>query len=389
MDSLKIKICQVAASDQAIRFLLLNQIRFLKEQGYQVSAVCSKGTWVEDIREQGIEVKIINISRKVFSPLSDLTAFFKLFLHFKKQRFHIVHTHTPKPALLGQMAAKLAGIPIIINTWHGFYFNEHSPLLRRKLFILVEKTAALFSDLIFSQNAKDIETAVKEKIAKPSKMRFLGNGINLERFNLKRFSEEFLNKKKQELGLPFHFKIIGMVGRLVKEKGYLELFEAFSKVLNRFPKTLLLVLGPKDPEKRDSLDPEIVKDYGIEKNVVFLGERRDIDEIYPLMDIFVLPSWREGFPKSVLEACAMQRPIVVTDIKGCRQAVDKGETGILVPLRNPEKLSGAIIWLFAHPQMAGQMAKRAKEKAERDFDENKVFNRIREGYQELITKKLK
>jgi glycosyltransferase involved in cell wall biosynthesis len=384
----KIKVCQIASIDMTLRFMLLNQLKFLKDEGYEVQAVCSSGKWIKEIEENGIKVKTIEIKRKI-SPISDLIALFQLLSFLKKEKFDIVHTHTPKASFLGQLAAKISGVPIIINTIHGFYFQKNSPRLKRKFFIFIEKIAALCSNLIFSVNKEDIETAIEEKICNPNLIKYLGDGIDLSRFNPERFSQEFIRDKKKKLDINPQKKIIGIIARLVREKGFLELFEAFKEVLKKFPNTLLLVIGPKEPEKKDAISPEIVKNYRIEKNVIFLGERTDVDEIYPLMDIFVLPSHREGLGLSLLEASAMKKPVVATNIRGCREAVDNNKTGILVSPKDPEKLAEALIYLLSNPEMAKEMGDRGRIKVIKEFDERLVFDRIKKEYQKLIQEKLR
>lgn len=384
----KIKICHIANTDMAVKFILLNQLKFLENEGYDVYAVCSPGKWIKDIKNRGIKVKTINFKRRI-SPISDLICLFKLFFYFKKEKFDIVHTHTPKPGLLGQLAAKLAGTSIIINTIHGFYFNENSSFLKRRFFIFVEKIAAWCSDFIFSQNKEDIETAIKEGICSSQKIKYLGNGINLQKFNPDKFSKSFIGKKKKELEIESQRKIIGTIGRLVKEKGYLDLFEAFKMVLEELPETLLLIIGPREPEKKDRLNHTIIKKFGIKKNVVFLGERVDVDELYPLMDIFVLASHREGFPRTIIESSAMAKPVIATNIRGCREAVKDGKTGILVPLKNPEKLAETIIYLLKNPERAKKMGEEGRKRIEKEFDERRIFDRIKKEYQRLIEEKLK
>lgn len=387
MKDSKIKVCHVANTDMAVRFLLLNQLKFLKTQGYNICAVCSKGSLIKDVEKEGIKVKTIDFNRG-FNPSAHLITLFRLFFYFKKEKFDIVHTHNPVPGFLGQLAAKMTGVPIIINTIHGFYFNENSFSLQRDLLILIEKIAAKCSDLIFSQNKEDIKTAIKEKICNSQKIKYLGNGVDIQKFNGERFSEEFIDKKKGELNLNSNFKIIGIIGRLVKEKGYLELFEALKKVLNRFPDIMLLVIGPEEPKKKDKIKRNIVKNYGIEENVLFLGQRTDIDELYPLFDIFVLPSHREGFPRTIIEAQAVAKPVITTNIRGCREAIENNKTGILISPKNSEELSKAVIYLFENLERAKEMGKSGRRKVEREFDEKIVFDRIKKEYQRLIKEKL-
>lgn len=381
MENSEIKICQVANTDMAIRFLLLNQLIFLKKEGYNVQAVCSPGELIKDIKD--IKIKTINFNRG-FNVFAHLISFFRLYFYFKKEKFDIVHTHNPVPGFLGQLTAKAAGVPLIVNTIHGFYFNDESSFFQRKFFVFIERIAAKCSGLIFSQNKEDIKTAIREKICPLEKIKYLGNGIDVQRFNPERFPETFIKEKKRKLGLNPDFKIVGIVGRLVEEKGYLELFEAFKMVLNKFPKTMLLVVGPEESKKKDRIKPELIRDYGIESNVLFLGQRTDIEEIYPLFDIFVLPSHREGFPRTVIEAQAMKKPVITTDIRGCREAVENQKTGILIPLRNPDRLSKAIIYLFDNPKVAEYLAENARKKVIEEFDERLIFNRIKTEYQKLI-----
>lgn len=387
MENKKIKVCHIVSVDISLKFMLIGQLKFLKNQGYEVYVVCSPGKWLKDIEKQGIKVKTITIKRKI-SPISDLIAFWKMFFYFKKEKFHIIHTHTLKPEFWAQIAGKLAKVPIIINTIHGFNLTEGHVSLKQKLFIFLERIAAKCSDVIFSVSKAVIKTAIKEKICSSDLLRYLGRDIDTNRFDASRFSKGFILDKKKHFGIDPNKKIIGIVARLVGEKGYLELFEAFRKVLNRLPNTLLLVVGPKEPEKRDAIDPNIVKRYNIQNNVIFLGERTDVDEIYALMDIFVLPTYREGVGASILEASAMERPVIATNTGGCPEAIDNGITGILIPLKNVEKLSQAIIYLLNNPEKAKQMGRLGRKKILREFSQELIFDRMETEYQRLIKEKL-
>jgi len=383
----KLKICHIASADMTVKLLLMPQLKFLMGLGYDAYAICSPGALVGEIEKEGIKIHTIEIKRKI-SPFADIVSLCRLFFYFRKEKFDIIHAHAPKPGLLGQLAAKLAGVPIIINTVHGLYFTESSPFLKRTFFIVMDRLAAHCSTLIFSQNSEDITTMIKEKIAPAKKIQYLGNGIDMTRFVLEKYGASFVAQKKQELALASAVKVIGTVGRLVEEKGYLDLFEAMKTVVKKYPDAILLAVGPKEPEKKDALNPEITKEYGLQNNVIFLGERKDVEQLYPIMDVFVLASHREGFPRSVIEAMAMQKPIVVTDIRGCREEIENNKNGLMVPMKNPEELAKAIIFLLEHPDEAKEMAKNAKIKAVKEFDESLVFNRIAQAYSRLIREKI-
>lgn len=385
----KIKICYITSIEITLRFILFNVLNFLKNQGYDISVVCSPGKWIKNIEKEGIKLKTIRFKRKIFSPISDLVAFVRLFFYFRKEKFHIVHTHTLKPEFYGQIAAKLAGVPIIVNTIHGLCFTENTSFFKRKFFILIEKIAAKCSDTIFAVSRLIIRTAIKEKICKPNLIKYWGGGVDVSRFNPQRFSQGFILQKKKQLGINPRSKVIGIVARLVREKGYLELFKALKNILNKFPDTVLLAVGPEEPEKRDAINFKIIRKYNIEKNVILLGERTDVDEIYSLMDIFVLPTYREGIGASILEASAMEKPVIVSNTGGCPEAVDDGKTGILVPVRNSEKLAEAIIYLFENSEKAKEMGKNGRMKIIKEFDERLIFKRIEKEYERLVEEKLK
>ncbi|MEK7124168.1 MAG: glycosyltransferase [Patescibacteria group bacterium] len=384
----KIKICCVVSVDMTLKFMLINQLQFLVKEGYKVHAISSPGKWIKDMEEKGIKVKTIEITRKMFTPISDLLAFLKMFFYFKKEKFDIVHTHTLKPEFYGQIAAKMAGVPIILNTIHGLDFGDYTSPFRKNIFIFLERMAAKCSNLIFSVSRHVIEVAVRENISKADKFFYLGRDIDTERFNPGKFSEEFIRNKKMELGINPDKKIIGIVARLVAEKGYLDLFKAMQKVVLSFPDVLLLVVGQEEPQKKDGIRKNIVKEYNIENNVKFLDERTDVELLYPVMDIFVLPTHREGIGAAILEASAMEKAVIATKVGGCVEAVENGQTGLLIPLGDVEKLAESIKYLLSNPDISARMGKAGREKILREFKMEIVLNRLGKQYENLISRKL-
>ncbi len=378
----KPKICFVVAVDITLKFLLTSEIKFFQEKGYDVSVVCSPGKWLADIRALGVNVEEITIKRDIFTPFSDLISLARLYSYFKREKFDLVLTFTPKPGLLGQLAARLAGVPISINTIFGFYFHEHTPFLKRRFFIFIEWLAARCSTFVFFRNKEDFETAQKERIIDVSKASYIGDGIDIKKYDAARFPKEFIQEKKRSVGIDAGASVIGIVARLVREKGYIELFEAFKKVSEKFPDARLLVVGPADPAKKDSINPADIR----QKNIIFLGERTDVAELYPVMDIFVLPSYREGFPHSVMEASAMSRPVITTDVRGCRDAIVDGVTGILIPPRSHEALTEALVDLLSAPQKARAMGEAGRKKAQKDFDKNILLQKMDQKISQLLSK---
>lgn len=381
-----IKVAHIATIDMSLRFLLLNQLRSLVTAGYQVSGISAPGKHTSAVVEAGIEHIAIPMTRRV-TPLTDLLSLVQLYRVMRREQFTVVHTHTPKPALLGQLAARLAGVPVIVNTLHGLTFRDDTPALKRHFLVLLEKVCGRLSDFILSQNPDDLETFVKEGIAPRERLRFLGNGIDLRRFDEARVSAETLSRLRGELGIGPGDKVIGFVGRLVIEKGILELVSAVAAVAREVPGVKLLMIGPNDGEKSDALAKDDARFDPVRDVAIFAGLRSDMPEMFALMDVFVLPSHREGFPRSPMEAAAMRRPAIVTDVIGCRETVRDGENGYLFPKGDAAALAAKIGDLLRHPERARAFGEAGRRLAEERFDELAVFRIVADTYRELLEKK--
>ncbi|MBK6517863.1 MAG: glycosyltransferase family 4 protein [Polyangiaceae bacterium] len=379
----RVRVAHITTIDLSLRYLLLNQMLYLKERGFDVTGVSAPGPDVPFIEAQGIRHIAVPMTRSM-TPIADARALIELMRLFRRERFDIVHTHTPKPGLLGQLAARAAGVPHIVNTIHGFYFHDRMKPATRRFYIAMEKIAALQSDAILSQNPEDVRTAVSVGICPSERIELLGNGIDLTRFRPDALSAEVITQHKSALGIPEDALVIGFVGRMVAEKGLLELFDAFRRVRLDHPTARLLLVGPVDEHKSDALGPDRAKEKGIADACIFTGMREQVEDMYALMDVFVLPSHREGFPRSVMEASAMGKPVVVTDIRGCRETVIDGATGLMVPVEDAGALSRAIGSLLDDAERRRELGERGVQLARERFDERKVFGIVEATYERLL-----
>ncbi len=382
------KVAIVTAIDGSIKGLLNAQLLAAMEAGYEVHGACTKGKHFTFLEDEGVIMHDVPISRAV-TPFRDMVSFWRLYRLFKKEKFDIVHTHTPKVSLLGQIAAKLAGVPVIINTIHGYYFHEHMTPLKRWFYIVMEWIASRCSAHILSQNPEDIETAVRLGLCKRDKIRLLGNGVDLDKFDPARFDDAFRRSKRAELGFPEDAVIIGIIGRLVREKGYLELFAAFRELIEKHSNLWLMIVGPEEPQKSDRISGQTFKDYNIESRTLWLGYRSDIPELLACWDIYCLPSWREGFPRSAIEAAAMGLPIVTTNIRGCRQVVEDNDNGFLVPLKDINALAQALETLVTSYDLRLKMGQAGYDKSRREFDEKKICLTVLKTYSDCMRLKKK
>ncbi len=177
------------------------------------------------------------------------------------------------------------------------------------------------------------------------------------------------------------------MGRLVAEKGVPELLEAARLVVERFPESRFLLVGGLDAEKADGVTPDLARDRGLGGACVFTGVRQDMPELYAAMDVFVLPSHREGFPRAPMEASAMKVPCVVTDVRGCRQAVSPGRNGLLVPVGDVRAIADAIVRLLADRDLARRLGEEGRRRALLEFDERRVAALVLSEYERLLVEK--
>ena len=370
-----IRLAKVCAVDVALRDLLRAQVESAMKAGYDVTCFCSNGEVVPKLREQGWQIETLTILRWI-NPFKDLHTLWRLWRSFRKHRIHIIHTHTPKAAFLAQLAGKLAGVPIRINTVHGLYYLAFDRGFKRQVFKYLELLACRLATFTLSQSAEDVTMMQSERIVANSRLEWLGNGIDLKHFTPNRFPVDECQRVRNEFDIPENAYVIGIIARMVNEKGFHELFQAISKLREQGVNAYLVHIGYVDRSRGDEVTPERAEDYGINDACRFLGHRDDIPRLMRGMNVFCLPSYREGYPRSVIEASAMGLPSVVTDIRGCREAVIEGVNGLLVPPRTVTPLVAALKRLYDNLTLREQMAKRSIEHAAEHFDEQRVIKHV-------------
>jgi lipopolysaccharide/colanic/teichoic acid biosynthesis glycosyltransferase len=381
------KILQLTAADVTVSKLLLPLIDRLAREGYQVHIACSNGDYVPGFRERGYVVHPIAIERRV-SPASNLRSLWRLYCLMKRERFDIVHVHTPVAAVLGRLAARAARVPVVIYTAHGFYFHDGmSPRIRR-LVIMLEKALGRVTDLVFTQSGEDAATALKEGICREEKLLCIGNGVDVGRFT----SRAGPDGARGRLGLAEKDRVVGFVGRIVSEKGVLELIEAMPPVIRDIPAARLLVVGDTLASDRDGGAKQAVSRLlgrnGLGPQVVFTGLIENIPEVMSAIDVFVLPSHREGMPRTIIEAMASGKPVVATNIRGCREEVVPDSTGLLVPTKDPAALAEAITTILSDTELARRMGENGRRRALELFDERLVLDKQVKAYARIAREKL-
>jgi glycosyltransferase involved in cell wall biosynthesis len=371
----KPKILQLCAVDFTVHHFVLPLGRKLRDE-YEVHFASSAGPYVEGIRREGFRYHCIPIARS-YNVASHVRAVFLLRRLIARERFEIVHTHTPIASLIGRLAARLANVPITLYTAHGFYFHDRMPPLKRRLFIMLEKFGGYLTDYTFTVSGEDRDAAVALGISDLERVLHIGNGVNLNRFDPDRLRSE-RDAVRESLGIAPNQPVVCITGRLVREKGYLELIDAFARVVRRIPEAVLLCIGGALESDHDDASDEIaarVQAHGLSEQVRFLAFRADVERVLCASDVFALPSHREGMPISILEAMAMGLPVVATNIRGSREAVKEGVSGVLVEVGDVEGLAASLTELLSDPAGRASMGRHAQHIAKNEFNENDIFEK--------------
>jgi glycosyltransferase involved in cell wall biosynthesis len=313
--------------------------------------------------------------------IKDLKAFFDIKKLIKKSKPLIVHTHSSKAGLLGRLAAKLAGVSIIVHTPHGHVFLGYFGPIKTRIFIILEKLASRITDKIVALTNREKEDHINLGIANENKFVVIPSGVELKKFKEVPYNEK--QNFKKELGIPENSLVVGTTGRLVPVKGPEFLIEAAKYIIPKYPNTYFLFVG--DGHLKKNLEKK-ASNLGIEKNIIFLGWRNDIAEIISVYDIFVLPSLNEGMGRVLVEAMALGKPIVASNAGGIPDLVTHGKNGFLVPPKNPGQLAKYIQILLEDRERRERMGKAGKEMVE-NFSKEKMVEKIAELYKELIIQK--
>ena len=378
----KRKICHMATVAGSLYALLLNQLRFLRDEcGYEVHGAAADDEWAGLLRKNGFPLHPVSLKRRI-SPISDIKALFELYLLFKKERFQIVHVHTPKAAFLGAVAAWLAGTPVRIYTIHGFYFHEATPRHRYLFFWFFEFIISRCVHYAFSQNSEDYSLALRTRLYNQSTLASLGNGIDLHRF---RPNPDLKPLVRRELGLPNHSFVMGIIGRLTHEKGHREFIRSLGFLVRSGYPVAGGVIGTSESSSLNYY-LNLTKSLGLEERIRFFGWQEDLERLYPAFDVFVLPSYREGFPRTPMEACASGIPCILSNIRGCREVVKDGVNGFLVPVKSVRPLAQKIELLINDPGLRTKMGKEARMMAAKKFDERTLFQTVAATYDTLLRK---
>jgi glycosyltransferase involved in cell wall biosynthesis len=370
-------------------FYFSGQVGYMKARGFEVYALSSPGNLLSVFSEkEGIQVKAIKMLRRL-TPCRDFVALFKIWRWLRGLRPEIVHAHTPKGGLLGMFGAWLVRAPVRIYHVHGLRFVTATGW-RRRLLISSEKWSCRLAHQVLCVSASVRTLALEAGLCPAEKIKVLlhgsCNGVDSkDRFNPSKVAASTRGDSRAKYRIPNDALVLGFVGRIVWSKGIVELAQAWSDLRDEFPDLHLLMAGPIEPE--DPLPTEVEELLRRDQRVHLIGEDWDTPPLYAAMDVFVLPTYREGLPIVLLEAAAMNLPVVATRVSGCVDVVADGITGILVPPCDSRELAGAIRSYLKDPQLRRQHGSAAREHVIREFNQENIWLAMYQEYAGCLSRK--
>ena len=385
------KLVRITTVPISLHLLLGGQFRYMKDHGYDVYTISANGPEVKEVLKEGVEHIAIPFTRKI-TPLRDIICLIKLIRVVKRIRPDIIHTHTPKAGLLGMLAGWICRTPVRIHTVAGLPLMVASGI-RRRVLMLTERVTYACAHRVYP-NSEGLKKFLIEKLkADPAKVRVIGkgssNGIDARVFTR---SQELMDRAqaiRRQYGIGENDTVFSFVGRVVRDKGVVELVESFRALNHLVPeprgKVFLIMVGPFENDL-DPVPEEVVKFLRTDKHVVLAGFQADVRPWIMASDVFVFPSYREGFPNVVMQSCLLGVPCIVSDINGCNEIISKNATGLVVPVRDVNGLASAMLELMNDSARRKELAAAAREFVAANFGREYVWECIGKEYEELTSR---
>ncbi len=352
------------------RSLIANRgdlIREIRARGRTVAAAVPRKDYLPEVEELGIPIYPFDLGRTGINPIADLRTAIALARLIRRLNPEAVFSYTVKPVVYGSLAAHWAGVPrvyaMITGLGHAFTTESWRTRVLRAISSRLYRSALAHCDRVFFQNPDDLQDFLDRRVLPDTDrvVRINGSGVDVQRF--------------AHQPLPQGDPLFLFVGRLLTEKGIVEFVEAARQVHTQYPNARFVVVGPHNPDLPHSIPAEQVEAWKREGIVEFAGGVADVRPWFEQASVFVLPSYREGTPRSVLEAMSVGRPIITTDAPGCRETVLDGENGFLVPARTSAPLAEAMQRFLDDPSLLARMARASRERVEAKYEVGQV-NRV-------------
>lgn len=376
------KLIRVTTSDISLFLLLKEQLRFLNQYYEVVGLSADTGLLHQVEKDEGVRVIELAMRRNI-SPYRDLACLYHFVRIFKKEKPFIVHANTPKGSLLAMMAAKVVGVPHRIYTVTGLRY-QGSQGVSRQILMTMEKLTCWCASKVIPEGEGVKRTLQQDRITnKPLTVIHNGNinGIDTSHYDISA-CKETRSEIRKLLGIADDEFAFVFIGRIVRDKGMDELAEAMMKLQRSKRVCKLILVGWFEKEKRGIT--EIHENFFRNNNIVtYVGYKKDVRPYLLAADALVFPSYREGFPRVVLEAGSMGLPSIVTDINGCNEIIVNGENGLIIPPKDVDALYEAMCRFLDDRHVTAVMASKARGRIQERYERRDVHEALLKMYQEL------
>ena len=370
----------------ALRYLLPGQMQFMAANGFDVLMMSAEGKELAEIIEmEQCRHIIVPMTRKI-TPFQDLKCLFTLIKIFRKEKPDIVHTHTPKAGLLGMLAAKFCGVKKRIHTVAGLPLMVEKGFKYRVL-KFTEKLTYVAANHVWPNSNSLMKIIIEKKLCKTNKLQVIAkgstNGINISRFDKEVLNENVLYEIKKQVNYSNEHKYLLCIGRLVKDKGIAELVHVFTQLQNNNQNLKLILVG----EYEDTLDPlpsAVLQEIETNPSIIHINWSNQVEYFMHIAHFFVFPSHREGFPNVLLQAGAMQLPIICSKITGNTDIVTNNETGLIFEAGNEQQMLQLLQYALANPPHMQTMAKQLQQEVRQNYRQENIWQNLLQAYKTLV-----
>jgi glycosyltransferase involved in cell wall biosynthesis len=339
----------------------------------------AEGSLMDEARARGILLHIEPALVRELHPFKDLAALLRIVWFLRRGHYDIVHTHTAKAATLGRIAARMAGVPVVVHTVHGWVFTAEHPASHSRVYLELERRLAPLCDALVVVAENDREEGLSLGVGRASQYVLIRSGIELRDYRDVPLSQF---EARRRIGLPDDAYVVGSIGRLSPPKCPEVAVAAFAKLAAECPRARLVIVG--DGWQRDDVETE-VRRLGLADRVHLLGLRTDVPQLLRAFDVFILTSSHEGLPRTLPQAMAAGLPIVATQVGGVPNAVENGETGWLAPAGDAEALGERLLALARDPEVARRMGEAGRARVD-EFSVNRMVRQLELLYERLAGK---
>jgi glycosyltransferase involved in cell wall biosynthesis len=384
MSESKKKLVRITTVPLSLDKILDGQLAFMNNH-YEVIAVSSEKEYLTRCaKNEGVRFKHIEMTRKI-TPIKDFISLIKLISFLKKERPLIIHSHTPKAGILAMLASKITNIPIRLHTVAGLPLMEEKGN-KKKMLELIEKLTYSFSTFVFTNSNGLYKYIIDNNYVSKSKLKVIGNGssngVDVNYFSPTSVSEKEKEKLKSSLGILENDFTFVFVGRIVADKGINELINAFDTISFQNNAIKLLLVGEQESHL-DPLNENTLKLISSNKNIIKTGFQKDIRPFLAVSDALVFPSYREGFPNVIMQAGAMELPVIATNINGCNEIIINEKNGVLIELKNNGAIVKAMVRLIEDEAFYKNLKSNARSMIISRFERKVICEKILYEYKEM------